>query len=267
MKTFVLPDGRRMAYRESGSGPALILLHGWSMSSAVFSEAVEAFSGSFRVLVPDLRGHGQSDPGPGYGLDALTGDVAIWLEKMVKGEVSLLGWSLGGQVALQLASGLKEKVARVILQSTTPRFVAGDGWSAGLPSGQVKAMTRDLRRNYRKAMGDFFAQQFEEGEMSRERFWRVVDFAVRAGRLPLGEVALATLDTLATADQRVSLADIDVPVLVVHGEKDRIIPFAAGAYLANHLPVARLAALPAAGHAPFLSSPEEVFALWREFLP
>ena len=267
MKTFVLPDGRRLAYRESGSGPALIMLHGWSMSSAVFSEAVEVFSSSFRVLAPDLRGHGASEPGPGYRLADLTGDVAAWMEKTVEGEVSLLGWSLGGQVALQLARDLKERVARVILQSSTPRFVTGDGWSAGLPAGQVKAMRRDLRRNYRKAMGDFFSQQFEEGEMSQERFWRVVDFAVRAGRLPLGEVALETLETLAAADLRAELAGIKAPVLVVHGEKDRIIPFAAGAYLAKQLPVAHLAALPAAGHAPFLSSPENVFALWRGFLP
>ena len=267
MKTFVLPDGRRLAYRESGSGPALVMLHGWSMSSAVFSEAIEAFSSSFRVLAPDLRGHGESEPGPGYRLADLADDVTAWLEQTVEDEVSLLGWSLGGQVALRMTGNLQKKVARVILQSTTPRFVAGDGWSAGLPAGQVKAMRRDLRRNYRKAMGDFFSRQFEEGEMSQERFWRVVDFAVRAGRLPPDEVALETLDTLAQADLRAELSQIDAPVLVVHGEMDRIIPFAAGAYLAEQLPFARLAALPGAGHAPFLSSPEDVFALWREFLP
>lgn len=267
MKTFVLPDGRRLAYRESGSGPVLVMLHGWSMSSAVFSEAIAAFSSSFRVLAPDLRGHGESEPGPGYRLADLAGDVATWMEKTVEGEVSLLGWSLGGQVALHLAMALREKVGRIILQSTTPRFVAGNGWSAGLPVGQVRAMKRDLDRNYQKAMGDFFSRQFEEGEMSRERFWRVVDFAVRAGRLPLEAVALETLDTLSQVDLRAGLAQIDVPVLVVHGEMDRIIPFAAGAYLAQQLPLARLAALPGAGHAPFLSSPEDVFALWREFLP
>ena len=101
--SFILKDGRKLAYREAGSGDALVLLHGWSMSSAVFTEAFPFFQDRFRVLAPDLRGHGDSDPGPGYSLDALAGDLSEWLQGLRLCDIRLLGWSLGGQIALTLA--------------------------------------------------------------------------------------------------------------------------------------------------------------------
>jgi pimeloyl-[acyl-carrier protein] methyl ester esterase len=115
-------------------------------------------------------------------------------------------------------------------------------------------------------MGDFFALQFAGEALPRERYRRIVDFAVRAGRLPEPAVALAALETLRRADQRRELAVIDVPVLVQHGELDRITLPAAADYLAAQLPAAVLERLPGVGHAPFLSRPQEVCRSWRAFL-
>lgn len=266
MNRFRLADGRLLAWREAGAGPPLLLLHGWAMSSAVFTESIESFAGEFRVLAPDLRGHGASDGGPGYGLSDLAADLGAWLEGLHLQKVGGVGWSLGGQVLLELlGTTAAGRIDRLALVGATPRFTAGDGWAAGLPETQVRAMARDLRRQYEKSMGEFFDLQFASETIAPARRRQIIDFAVRQGRLPEPAVALAALETLGSADQRQAVAAIPCPLLVVHGELDRIVPPAAGRWLAEEAPAGRLALLPAAGHAPFLSRPGEVFALWRDF--
>lgn len=266
MQTLTLADGRQIAWRQAGSGPPLVLLHGWSMSSVVFAEVLEELSGSFCLLAPDLRGHGASAPGAGYALADFTADLDEWLQRLGLPEIDLLGWSLGGQVALHWAPLLGERLRRLILVGTTPRFTAAADWEAGLPTTQVRAMARDLKRDYLKTMGDFFALQFAGETLPRERYRQIVKFAVRAGRLPAPEVALAALETLRCADQRLALDTIKVPVLLQHGTLDRITLPAAADYLAAQLPDARLELLPGVGHAPFLSRPQEVCRRWQEFL-
>jgi pimeloyl-[acyl-carrier protein] methyl ester esterase len=249
MQELTLTDGRQLAWREAGRGLAVVLLHGWSMSSAVFAEVMDELAADFRLLAPDLRGHGVSAPGMGYALSDFATDLAEWVQALDLREVALGG-----------------RLRRLILVGTTPRFTAAADWPAGLPELQVRAMARDLKRNYLKTMGDFFALQFAGEAMSRERYRRIVDFAVRGGRLPEPEVALAALETLRREDQRSALGKIDVPVLVQHGELDRITLPSAADYLAAQLPAARLDLLPGIGHAPFLSRPQEVCRRWRDFL-
>lgn len=266
MTSIALPDGRRLAWREAGSGPPLVLLHGWAMSSAVFAEALAALATDFRVLAPDLRGHGASDPADGYLLADFAADLRQWLDALGLDRFALLGWSLGGQVALTLGEEIAGRVERLLLVSTTPRFCAGDGWEEGLSETRVRAMARDLGRNYEKTMGDFFALQFKGETLPRERYRDIVDFAVRQGRLPEADVALAALETLRCEDLRDRLAAVDLPTLVVHGAFDHIIPVGAGRYLGRTLSCARCVELPETGHAPFLSRPKTCFRLWREFL-
>ncbi len=268
MNSLVLADGRRLAYRESGSGPALVLLHGWAMSSVVFSELSAELSRDFRVLAPDLRGHGGSDPGSGYGCSAFAADLSEWFMRLDLRHAVLLGWSLGGEVALTLAAEvpLRSRLRALVLVATTPRFAAGADWSGGLPATQLRALVRDLRRNYLKTMGDFFALQFSGENLPKERYQEIQRFAVRAGRLPEPDIALAGLETLGEEDLRGLLPQLQLPTLVVHGELDRIVLPEAGRFLAATLPQARLELWPEVGHAPFISDPLRFCSLLRSFL-
>jgi pimeloyl-[acyl-carrier protein] methyl ester esterase len=266
MKFFNLRDGRHLAFRECGSGPPLVMVHGWAMSSAVFSEAAAAFQGDFRVLVPDLRGHGHSDPAGDYGLADFAADLVEWLINLDLQEVSLLGWSLGGQVALELYHAVRPRIARIILVGTTPKFVAAADWADGLDETQVRAMARDLKRNYTVAMDRFFQSQFIAAEIGRARLRQVGGFAVREGRLPSPAVALAALETLRVADLRPKLPAVDCPALIMHGEADPITLPGGADYMSRYIPQGRLSLMAGTGHAPFLSRPEETFASWREFL-
>jgi len=266
MHQMTLADGRHLSWRESGSGPPLLLLHGWSMSSAVFSEVIDLLRADFRVLAPDLCGHGASEGGAGYAFADFAADLQEWIEHLDLVGAALIGWSLGGQVALALFAAVRERLRRLVLVGTTPRFASAADWTAGLPEVQVRAMARDLRRDYLRTMSDFFNRQFVEGEISRERFRAIAAFAVRGRTLPPPEVALAALESLRCGDQRRLLAGIDRPVLVMHGALDPITLPAAATYLAETLPEAELELLPGVGHAPFLSRPQQVCESWREFL-
>lgn len=266
MNSFTLADGRTLAYREAGCGRPIILLHGWSMSSVVFAEALKRLGTVGRILAPDLRGHGHSDAGRGYDFADLAEDLCEWIEGLGLNGAAVLGWSMGGQVAMALYPRVRNCVERLILIGTTPRFSAGEGWNCGLPDVQVKAMARNLKRNYLRTMSDFFALQFGDGEVSKERYRQILEFAVRSGKLPEPEVALASLETLRSADQRPLLGAIDCPVLVIHGGRDAITLPGAGRYLADRLPEGRLVAFPEAGHAPFLSRPDQCYGVCEEFL-
>ncbi|MDT8420682.1 MAG: alpha/beta fold hydrolase [Desulfuromonadales bacterium] len=259
-------DGRQLAWRESGSGPPLVLLHGWSMSGAVFSEVARLLAAEFRVLCPDLRGHGWSDPGEHYSLALLADDIAGWLGAIGLSRVALLGWSLGGQVAIALAGRPDLEISRLLLISTTPRFCAGDDWTHGLQPARLLVMRRQLQSSYQKTLGDFFDLQFADESLPPLRRHELLGFAVRRSRLALPEDCLAALEILSTGDYRPLLAAPRGPVLVLHGRQDRIVPWRAGRVLAETLPDSRWQLLEGVGHAPFMSRPELCVQLWREFL-
>lgn len=255
-----------LAWKETGRGAPLILLHGWSMSHAVFAEFSSYIQAGYRLLIPDLPGHGQSSSVEPCTLENYADQLVYWLNKLGLTQISVLGWSLGGQLAMRLAIDRPELVNRLVLISTTPRFCAGEGWSAGLAAGELRVLKRGLPQHYRSTMGTFFDRQFGAGEISAARRLEILRFAVRPVGLPQPESACRTLDILGQEDLREILDRIVVPTLIIHGREDQIIPVAAGRELALRLAQAHLVTLEGCGHAPFLSQPQAVADILREFL-
>ncbi|MCF6179489.1 MAG: alpha/beta fold hydrolase, partial [Geopsychrobacter sp.] len=159
MKSLSMAHGR-FRWRETGTGDPLVLLHGWSMSHAVFDELATLLEGDFRLLIPDLPGHGRSDPLEPCSFKAMAQLLKDWLAEIGCQKVTLLGWSLGGQLALQLASETTTLIERLILISSTACFCARPDWQAGLPAGELRALKRGLKRRYLATLGEFFDLQF-----------------------------------------------------------------------------------------------------------
>lgn len=262
---FKLADGRQLTWYEIGRGRPLVLLHGWSMSAAVFNEIGLLLASDFRLLIPDLPGHGGSSPALQNDLAGIAADLIRWIAAIEEKPVTLIGWSLGGMLSLEIVSQNKLPVDRLVLIGTTPRFTICDDWMFGLPAVQVQALVRNLERRFESALGDFFALSFAGENISDERLRTIRNFAVRQSPLPDHEVALDLLNMLRVQDQRDILADIHQPVRVLHGELDRIVPVAAGRYLAEMLPQGEFIEFAAIGHAPFLSQPQNVAEKIREF--
>ena len=262
---FQLPDGRQLAWCEVGQGRPLVLLHGWAMSAAVFSEVADLLSADFRLLIPDLPGHGNSSPSAQNDLAGISADLGCWLAATEKEAVTLAGWSLGGMLSLEIAHQKQLSVERLVLVGTTPRFTMSDDWAFGLPSVQVRALVRNLERRFEATLADFFSLAFAGESITKERLRTIRSFAVKQSPLPDHDAALGLLNLLVSQDQRAILPEIHQPALVLHGDLDQIAPVAAGRALAEMLPHGSFAELPGVGHGPFLSQPQAVVAKIREF--
>lgn len=261
----LLADGRTLSWQETGTGPPLALLHGWSLSGSAFTELARFLDG-WRLLHPDLPGHGHSSPSADATLPALADDISAWLATVVSEPVLLGGWSLGGMVAMEVASQARVPLDRLLLMATTPRFTSTPDWPHGLPATQVRALQRNLERRFEATLNEFFALAFADGEVDADRLRAIRAFAVRPGGLPDQRTAGACLELLAKQDQRALPGEIGCPTLVLHGVLDRITPVAAGRALAAALPQGQFHEVAGAGHAPFWTQPLAVAQAIREFL-
>lgn len=258
--------GVNIHYEEMGEGRPLVMLHGWAGSGRLWRFQQE-LAGSFRLVIPDLRGHGLSiAPHEVFRLEELVSDLVILFERLGLADAILLGWSLGSQVALAAFPLLRERLSGLVLVGATARFTATDGYPNGLAANDIRGIGLRLQRNYERTMGEFFRSMFAEGELTPDQEERISREILPDGRLPSPKAAHAALDILASMDLRERLRSIDCPVLIIHGNADAVCPQGAARFLAQRLPDARLVELAGVGHAPSLSRPDQFNTLLREFL-
>jgi pimeloyl-[acyl-carrier protein] methyl ester esterase len=178
---------------------------------------------------------------------------------------AVLGWSLGGMVALELARQHPRHLRALVLVATTPKFLAGPDWEHGLPPAVLDEFSAGLSDDYRRTVQNFLALQTRGDEHALQTLR-----TLRSRLASHGEpdpAALATgLGILREADLRDSLPRIALPALVVAGEHDRLTPPGAGQALASALPAARFRLIERSGHAPFLSHPADVLGEVAGFL-
>jgi len=274
-------DPEALHVERAGQGPPVVLLHGWSSSSRAFAPMLEHLAPHHRVLAPDLRGHGRSPvdpsararseradgcPAAGYAMEDHAADVAALLEREDVTGAALVGWSMGAQVALEALSLSRRRVAALVLVSGTPRFTAAEDWPHGLREASVRALARLLVRQPERTLRAFFEGMFVPGELCAERALEI-ERSVAEGAPPPSLAAIrAGLDAFIVADQRSRAAEVAVPALVIHGERDPVCLPGAARWMAERIPGARLALLQGLGHAPLLSRPGLVSDLVLGFL-
>lgn len=258
-------SGATLHYEEMGSGRPVVFVHGWAMSARVW-RFQQGLVGDCRQIFLDQRGHGESTPAEGYTIHDFSGDLVAFCEHLGLKDAVLVCWSMGVQVALQAFPMLKSRLAALVLVGGTPRFTTAEEYPYGQSPQEVKGLGLRIRRDYQKTMGEFFRSMFVEGEMDGKQYQRIVHEIVMGGRSPDPETARQALQILSTLDLREELPLVDRPVLLVHGEMDKICPASASAYMAGRLPMGRLEVMKGCGHAPFMTRPEQFNDLVREFL-
>src|SRR5688572_14793964 len=116
-------DGVRLYYQTAGSGPPLLLLHGLGSSSRDWEHQIPDFAAHFQVIAPDFRGHGGSSRSEGgYSVERFAADTWSLLEQLGVGPVAVLGYSMGGAVAMQMALERRGAITHLILSNTLPSF-------------------------------------------------------------------------------------------------------------------------------------------------
>jgi pimeloyl-[acyl-carrier protein] methyl ester esterase len=236
---------------ETGDGPDVVLLHGWGMNSGVWSEVGKMLAPRFRVHAPDLPGHGASAACPLDTIEALACHIA----QAAPERCAVCGWSLGGQIALAWARRAPRQVSRLALIATSPCFAQRDGWPHALEAQAVHDFSRALVRDGDAMLKRFLALQ-ARGDVRTGQVARRLRQTLSAHRRPDARTLQQGLAILLGTDLRRELPAIQQPALVMHGDRDALVPLAAGEHLSRALPNARLTVMRGAAHAPFVSDPQ-----------
>jgi pimeloyl-[acyl-carrier protein] methyl ester esterase len=237
----------------------LVLLHGWGMNSSVFDELAAHLSGRYDVRAPALSGYNGSAACTPYVLEQLAREVAAKTPQ----RCCVAGWSLGAQVSLAWARESPGQVERLALIGATPCFGAREDWTCGLKPAVLAAFTGSLSHDREATLRRFTSLQ-ARGDIAAKRVSARLRAVLAARPTPPISVLEQGLHILAATDLRAVLDEIAQPALVVHGEHDALVPLCAAEYLAHGLARARLAVVPGAAHAPFVSAPATVSALLAE---
>lgn len=246
-------DDTRVHVESAGAGAPLVLLHGFAMHGGLFAPLVPALARHRCVYVVDLPGHGWSAPLAPYDLPTLAATIDR-ATGGIEGPLTLLGWSLGGQVALQWALARPERVHRLILVATTPSFVARAGWPHAMAPATLARFGDELRVAYRLTLQRFLALQVQGSDEGRRTLAQLRARLFERGE-PLPGALAAALALVRDSDLRRTLAQVRAPALVVGGARDALVPLAATEALAAALPEAVHRTIAGAAHAPFLSHP------------
>ncbi len=249
------PAGRRPFVEVRGQGPDLVMLHGWALHGGMWGPWLDRLAERARLHVVDLPGHGRS--GGSLAAGSTLKELTAGVEPLVPPGAALLGWSLGGLVALEIARAGRVAVDRLVLVTTTPCFLMRHDWSHGMRKDVLDGFAAGLQVNFRRTVANFLALQTWGDERGAEALRMLRESFDSHGEAD--PAALRTgLEILRDTDLRHELSRIVAPTLVLAGEHDRITPPGAGRELAAALRGARYVEIPRAGHAPFLSHPDSV---------
>jgi len=216
-------------YEDHGSGPPVVLIHGYSLSGRAWDRQVPALlDADCRVVTYDRRGFGKSSqPASGYDYDTFAADLNTLMDTLDLRDAVLAGHSMGtGEVTRYLGSYGSGRVTRGVLISPIPPFLLQtDDNQAGLPQtlfdGFIQAATADTPAWMKGFLDNFYnIDQFGGTLVSDQAFQASWNTAAAASAI----AAVACITTWQT-DFRGDLPKIDVPVLVVQGDADRILPY------------------------------------------
>lgn len=245
-----------------GQGSRLVLVHGWGFDSAVWADLIAPLAERFRVTLLDLPGHGASRS---VSMPDNLSSLSSMLACAVKGPAHWVGWSLGGMAALQLAADAPDMVRRLVLVDATARFVDAPDWPHGVKHEVLSRFAEGLKEDARGTLLRFVALQTlsceDAGRVQRRlRAHLLARSALTSSALSAG------LQILASADLRPLLPRVVCPTLLVVGERDTLVPPRACAATGQGMHHARIHVIRGAGHAPYLSHPEQFLRAVLEFL-
>ena len=204
-----------------------VFLHGWGLHGGIWAETLAALPGT----APDLPGYGGVPAPANYSAQGLADALSETLDE----PAHLVGWSMGGMVALALAARHPDKVARLVLVGASPAFVNRPDWGHGLAPEILAGFADALRQDYRATLLRFLSLQARGGDAAREVIGRLRETVFQRGE-PEAATLAAGLDLLRDVDLRQLAHQVRCPTLVVHGGHDTLCPADAGRWLAERIP-------------------------------
>lgn len=246
-------DDFTMAYQDSADGLTLLMIHGFPLNSSMWELQMEDLATMARLIAPDLRGHGFSDPAAGpYSMEMLAKDCAGLLDRLaIETPVIVCGHSMGGYVAFEFCRRYPERVAGLILVGTRPGADSAEG-KAGREKTAESVRTEGPQVVVKTMLPKLFAPATYESDQEVVEF--VEDMMTHTSANGMIGALLAMRDR---PDSTPDLADLDIPVLIIHGADDKLIPPSEAHAMHEAFPDSQLVIIPGAGHLPNLERPDE----------
>ena len=259
MAYYQLTDGTPLYYVDEGTGRPLVLLNALMFSADYFwQNNIPKLAEQARVIAPDLRGQGLSGkPNHGYTIRQLAADLHELLEHLDLEDAVLLGYSLGGFVALQyLDEYTTARTGHLVLMEMTPRLPSAPGWEhptfGAFPQEAADAYGAALRKD-RSIYNDFFQAAF----LNPPTGTALLEMIAQTYLTPT-DVAAALIDEMVRQDWRERITGITVPTTLFYCyPNNRILPTPLGQWMATQIPGAELVLFDSSSHAPCWEEPEK----------
>jgi pimeloyl-[acyl-carrier protein] methyl ester esterase len=249
-------------YKQSGSGPKLVLLHGWGLHGGIWETILPQLETHFEVINVDLPGFGYSPVYNGeYTLDYLIEAVA----EVLPADCYLLGWSLGGLVATGIALKYPQKITKLITVASNPSFVATPEWQFGMQAETLESFIAYLEEDYEGTLIKFLGIQTMGSATQKEDIKRLKETVFIHGQ-PSKKALRGGLQILHDINLVEQLAQLKMPILRLYGRLDSLVPAKVVADVAEHIPNSPSKIYRRAAHAPFLSAPQEFCEDVSQFL-
>lgn len=260
-------DGVRLRYVRAGTGPAVVLLHGFASSIVTWRETIPALARTHDVVAVDFPGFGGSDIRPGLPPSAYPHLVLGLLDRLSIPRASLVGNSLGGGVAVVMAARSPERVDRLVLIDSVGFNLAPADRPLILRVAGTKTAARLIEAlPVRRALVEAALHQVfhDDRLVTPERVDEYVAPLLRPGAVASAQALLASGDDMGIAER---VSRVRVPTLVIWGREDRWVPVAQADRFLAAVPGSRKVVIEGCGHVPQEERPAEVAALLEEFLP
>jgi pimeloyl-[acyl-carrier protein] methyl ester esterase len=246
-----------------GKGKPIVLLHGWAMHSGMLRLFANELANFYQVTLVDLPGHGRSRAISPFTLDTV---IPALVEAITETDEPScwLGWSLGATFVLEIAQRFPKKVNRLILLAGTPCFVKRNSW-IGMDEQVLENFATSLQQDTQGTLLRFMALQIKGLDEQKPALQKILPLVSEfpAPDQPTLQDGLAILKH---TDLREGFARLNIPVSVILGQLDTLVPAVSGEQMQALLPEMNLNLLARAGHVPFLSHQQAVVKAVRDFM-
>lgn len=244
-----------------GQGEPVVMLHGWAMHTGVWRVFAEALAKRRQVICLDLPGHGLSESVQPYTLDSVVDAIFAELPEQA---CTLVGWSLGGSVALRLTEKYPQRIKSLVLIASNPHFVKTGLWQ-GMPVQALNEFANNVQKNSVQTLLRFMSIQVQQMD-DKKSCLKQIKMTMQECAPPVPEVLMAGLAILHTADLRVALSRLKIPMVMILGELDTLVPVVVGEQCRSLQAQLKLEVIAGAGHIPFITHQQQVLTLMQAFM-
>jgi len=246
----------------SGQGQDVVLLHGWGFNSAVWHKVADELAENSRVTVIDLPGFGRSvDEKTAYEMNTLV-DLLI---KVIPQNSILLGWSMGGLIAQAIALKYPLYLKKLILLGSNTQFMASESWPNAMKAAVLEGFIEDLVGNFKKTLQVFLMLQAQGGDNARDVIRELKEKLFTFGD-PDEDALRGGLLLLKNTSFVAQLENFKLPVYLMYGRLDTMVPLAAAKTMAEKIPQSKLYVFENSAHAPFISHYDEFIKVLKGYI-